>query len=145
MFEIGRDGPSQILVAIDGSDTSMRAGSYAAGLARRQGVQLILLFVHTLPAMAPMVPAAGSAMRESTVQLVREIFEQARVRLDELGIEATFIEREGDPYDQISQLALELRVDAIVVGASASPGHRVIGSLGVRLVKAKICPVTVVP
>ena len=38
-----------------------------------------------------------------------------------------------------------LGVAAIVVGASTSPAHRIAGSLGVRLVKAKICPVTVVP
>ena len=36
-FELGTDGPKVILVGLDDSVTSMRAGAYAAGLARRQG------------------------------------------------------------------------------------------------------------
>lgn len=36
-FELGTDGPLSILVGVDGSTTSQRAGWYAAGLARRQG------------------------------------------------------------------------------------------------------------
>src|SRR5690349_22445207 len=35
-FELGTDGPKVILVGLDDSVTSMRAGAYAAGLARRQ-------------------------------------------------------------------------------------------------------------
>jgi len=32
-FELGTDGPSRILVGVDGTDASMRAAAYAAGLA----------------------------------------------------------------------------------------------------------------
>lgn len=35
-FELGDDGPRVILVGIDGPPTSLRAGAYAAGPARRQ-------------------------------------------------------------------------------------------------------------
>jgi len=47
VFELGTDGPRSVLVGVDGSETSMRAGSYAAGLARRQGAHVIVLFVYT--------------------------------------------------------------------------------------------------
>ncbi len=40
-FELGTDGPSVILVGVDDSTTSIRAGWYAAGLARRQGARIV--------------------------------------------------------------------------------------------------------
>ena len=44
-FERGTDGPRVIVVAVDGSTTSMRAAFYAAGLARRQSAELVVVFV----------------------------------------------------------------------------------------------------
>jgi nucleotide-binding universal stress UspA family protein len=144
-FELGTDGPTLILVAVDGSDTSLRAASYAAGLARRQGVRLVAVFVHSYAGLAPLAPAAGVALREANAQLAKDLIAQATGRAKELGIEITVFEREGDPFDEVVRLAIELRADAVVVGASESPAHRIAGSLGVRLVKAKLWPVTVVP
>jgi nucleotide-binding universal stress UspA family protein len=51
----------------------------------------------------------------------------------------------GDPFNEIRRIADEVRADAIVVGASAQAGHRFVGSLAVRLVRAGKWPVTVVP
>jgi hypothetical protein len=44
-FELGTDGPKVILVGVDDSVTSLRAGAYAAGLARRQGARLVVVYV----------------------------------------------------------------------------------------------------
>jgi nucleotide-binding universal stress UspA family protein len=44
-FELGTDGPSAIVVGIDGSATSLRASAYAAGLARRQRARLVAVYV----------------------------------------------------------------------------------------------------
>jgi len=63
----------------------------------------------------------------------------------EFGISITFIAARGDPYSEIRRIADEVRADAIVVGASAHAGHRFVGSLAIRLVKAGKWPVTVVP
>jgi nucleotide-binding universal stress UspA family protein len=38
-----------------------------------------------------------------------------------------------------------VRADAIVVGASMKAGHKLVGSLAIRLVRAGKWPVTVVP
>ncbi len=51
----------------------------------------------------------------------------------------------GDPYNGLVAAADELKADAVVVGASESAGHRFIGSVALRLVKAGRWPVTVVP
>jgi hypothetical protein len=44
-FELGTDGPRSILVGVDGSTTSTRAGWYAAGLARRQRATITAVYV----------------------------------------------------------------------------------------------------
>lgn len=51
----------------------------------------------------------------------------------------------GDPYAGLVSAAQELTADAVVVGASEQAGHRIVGSVAVRLVKAGRWPVTVVP
>ena len=61
------------------------------------------------------------------------------------GISAEFVVRSGNPYKELIGIAHELRVDAIVVGASTQAGHKLVGSLAGRLVKDAAWPVTVVP
>ncbi|MCU1345597.1 MAG: UspA domain protein [Acidimicrobiia bacterium] len=61
------------------------------------------------------------------------------------GVRAEFVDREGDPATVLICLANEVQADVIVVGASTRLGHRVFGSVAVRLVRHAPCPVTVVP
>ncbi len=147
-FELGTDGPSVILVGVDDSTTSIRAGWYAAGLARRQRARIVAVFVAPLagfgaagPGGAALTVAQDQAFRETAAQMDA----RAQVIAAELGISITFIAARGDPYSEIRRIADEVRADAIVVGASAHAGHRFVGSLAVRLVKAGKWPVTVVP
>jgi nucleotide-binding universal stress UspA family protein len=144
-FELGNDGPSVILTAVDGSLTSLRAGAYAAGLARRQGAKLVVLTVTTTPTLGAMVPDAVTALTESAEALGREVQDEARRALARMEIVGEFVHLRGDPYLEIVRTADELRADAVVVGASTKAGHRLVGSLALRLVKAGKWPVTVVP
>jgi nucleotide-binding universal stress UspA family protein len=146
-FELGTDGPAVILVGVDDTTTSLRAAAYAAGLARRQHARIVAVYVATVgavvagPASASVIAAEAQAHDELAVSL-RERIEGAAA---ELGIRVTFVAAHGDPYHEIKRVAEETRADAIVVGASAQAGHRLIGSLAVRLVRAGRWPVTVVP
>jgi nucleotide-binding universal stress UspA family protein len=148
-FELGTDGPKVILVGIDGSVTSLRAGAYAGGLARRQGARLVVVYVAQHSAMYGAATGAGAgaiaeqdrALAETAADLRRQVEEGAA----RFGLEITFITAAGDPYHEIRRVADEVRADAVVVGASAGAGHRWVGSLAVRLVKAGRWPVTVVP
>jgi nucleotide-binding universal stress UspA family protein len=147
-FELGTDGPSAILVGVDDSVTASRAAWYAAGLARRQRARIIAVYVETIGSIAAAVPS-GAAVVVAEAEVHDEIAANMRIRAGEvgreLGIDITFIAAHGDPYTEIKRIADETRADAIVVGASAKAGHRLIGSLAVRLVRAGKWPVTVVP
>lgn len=144
-FELGTDGPTRILVGVDGSESSLRAGAYAAGLARRQGASLLVLYVKTASPTAVAAPEAAAALDQSKDQIAADIQREVDEQAPRLGLEVELVVREGNPYAELLRLAEERRVDAIVVGASTQAGHRLVGSLASKLVRSKSWPVTVVP
>jgi nucleotide-binding universal stress UspA family protein len=144
-FERGTDGPRVIVAAVDGSTTSLRAAAYAAGLARRQGAELVAVFVVAGSAMVGLVPAAGPVLSEAEHQVADELRDQFAEATARAGVRARFIQATGDPYSEIKRVCDQVLADAVVVGASTSAGHRIVGSVGVRLVRAGKWPVTVVP
>ncbi|GHI86106.1 universal stress protein A [Streptomyces xanthophaeus] len=145
-FERGTDGPKVILAGVDGSDSSLRAAAYAAGLARRQNALLALVYVQPVMAAgastgAPVADATGEIAEE----LVAEIRESAERLKGIYEVRWQFHTFRGDPYAGLVSAAEELTADAVVVGASEQAGHRIVGSVAIRLVKAGKWPVTVVP
>jgi nucleotide-binding universal stress UspA family protein len=147
-FELGTDGPSVILVGVDDSTTSIRAGWYAAGLARRQRARIVAVFVSPMASLGSAGPGGASlavARDEAFRTSAEDMGRRAEAMAAELGISITFRAARGDPFTEIGRIADEVRADAIVVGASKHAGHRLVGSLAVRLVRAGKWPVTVVP
>ena len=148
-FELGTDGPAVILVGIDDSVTSLRAGAYAVGLARRQGARLVCVYVEQLSAMYGAAAGAGAGAIVEQERALSETAADLRRRFEEGaadgGVRVTFVTAIGDPYHELRRVADEVHADAVVVGASTKAGHRLVGSLAVRLVKAGRWPVTVVP
>jgi nucleotide-binding universal stress UspA family protein len=144
-FELGTDGPSLILVGVDGSRTSWRAAAYAAGLARRQRCRLLAVYVARLSANIGAAPGAAAAMSEAVAQAANDLELQMRERADEVGLDLEFRSMIGDPWTELTRVAAETRADAVVVGASEHAGHRIVGSLATRFVRAGKWPVTVVP
>jgi len=134
-----------LLVGVDGSDTSLRAGAYAAGMARRERARLICLYVRPLTAVAGIGAGAAMSMQEAYDEVAADLRQAVETQRARLGIRAEFVERSGNPFAEIVRLADEVRADAVIVGASAKAGHRFVGSLAVHLVRASRWPVTVVP
>jgi nucleotide-binding universal stress UspA family protein len=139
------DGPSTILAAIDGSVTSLRAGAYAAGLARRQAARLVVVYVATLPALAALAPELPAQADEDLEAATEDVRQQVAEGAAYSHVTVEFVPARGDAFTEIRRVATEYRVDAVVVGTSMKAGHRIVGSLAVRLVRAGLWPVTVVP
>jgi nucleotide-binding universal stress UspA family protein len=138
-------GAPILLVGIDGSETSMRAGAYAAGLALRQHARLVCLYVRTYSVTAGVGIAAVPALARAHDDIAGELRELVETQSVRMGVSAQFVEREGSPFAEIVRLADELPADAVIVGASTKAGHRFVGSLAVHLVRLSKWPITVVP
>lgn len=144
-FEYGKDGPRVIVVGVDLSRTGLRAAAFAAGLARRGGARLVAVHVEGHSAMVPPIAAAAAQQAHSDITSeLRRLFDAYDAE-QEPQAGATFLVRQGDPAGELMRVAEEYAADAVVVGASEAPGHRVMGSAAVRLVRAGRWPVTVVP
>jgi nucleotide-binding universal stress UspA family protein len=133
------------LVGVDGSETSLRAGAYAAGMASRQRSRLVCLYVRTYSVAAGVSVAAIPSMQKAHDDIAAELREMAETAAERIGVRAEFVQREGNPFAEIVRLAEELPADAVFVGASTKAGHRFVGSLAVHLVRASRWPITVVP
>ena len=148
-FELGTDGPMVVLTGIDGSRTSMRAAAYAAGLARRQRSRLVVVYVAsngTVGGLASISPGSAAVVAMSNREYGERLRADAMKAAEQMGMPPfDFLIVEGDPYNELTRIATEEHADVVVIGASESAGHRLVGSLAVRLVKSGRWPVTVVP
>ncbi|EPH40510.1 universal stress protein [Streptomyces aurantiacus] len=145
-FERGTDGPKVIVVGVDGSDSSLRAAAYAGGLARRQRALLAVVYVQpVLAAGAALGAPVADTTEEIAEALIAEIRDATERVKDIFDVRWEFHTFRGDPYNGLVTAADDLKADAVVVGASEQAGHRIVGSVAVRLVKAGRWPVTVVP
>jgi nucleotide-binding universal stress UspA family protein len=140
-----RQGAPVLLVGIDGSDTSLRAGAYAGGMAMRLNARLVCLYVRGYAIATGAGAGAVPSMQQAQDEVASELREMVESQGTRLGLHAEFVERVGNPFSEIVKLANELPADAVIVGASTKAGHRFVGSLAVHLVRASRWPITVVP
>lgn len=93
--------------------------------------------------------ALGVPIADTTDEIAEDLVAQIRDTAERLKgifeVRWEFHTFRGDPYNGLVAAADQLKADAVVVGASEQAGHRIIGSVAIRLVKAGRWPVTVVP
>ncbi|MBC6456762.1 universal stress protein [Actinomadura sp. HBU206391] len=123
----------------------MRAGSYAAGLARRQNARLVIVYVAGRSSLADMAPGGALVTEQTMDEIADDLRREITDGAARLGVRAEFIVTHGDPLSELARIADEVHADGVVVGVSEKIGHRLVGSLAVRLVRIGHWPVTVVP
>lgn len=114
-----------LLLALDDSKEAEHALDTAASLALSHGCRLTLVSVYrhfsytnsryTQIRVGPIEDA--SPVELSLKSLAEEVLERARARLTGYGLEVRVLLRRGSPATVITELAEQLKVDAIVMGS----------------------------
>ena len=138
-----------ILVGVDGSRPSVEAAHYAMDLAEQTKAKLTFLFVIETPQVIPVGPLSGyvttlAPRSQEDVKKAEALVEQIAKERPSLPV-TTRVEL-GSPADVMCELARQLNVELLVVGAR---GHNaaqrfLVGSVSDRVVHHAPCPVLVV-
>jgi len=142
-FDLGCDGPTTLVVGVDGSDTATRALYYALGLARRQNCSVIAVYAMTSPAGYDGTMSA--APYQASLKAAAELEPKIAALAADYHVRAKFVSVAGDPVTVLIEIAAAHHADGIILGASKAIGHKLFGSAAVRAVRRCRCPVTVVP
>jgi len=134
-----------VLVGYDGSEPSRHALAYAAGMARRLGRGLLIVYV-TSPGVfcEPLTGQVIAALRDST-DTQRWLLAELDDVCDREGLEVRIVTRQGRPARELAAAAAEFGADALVIGAPGGLWHHVAGSVPGWLARHAQCPVIVVP
>jgi nucleotide-binding universal stress UspA family protein len=135
----------KIMVAVDGSDHSLKATEYAAGLAELGGAEIILVYCRR-----HLSSILGEPYFQQVVADVMEksnlLLEPFRKMLTEKGI--SFADRilEGSPGTMIAEAARIENCDMIIMGSRGRSDLEglFLGSVVHRVLQSAPCPVLVV-
>ena len=142
------DPPTRILLATDGSASSVEAARKAAGMAHAFGAELHV--VHVMPVTQPYhlvgTDAEGPSLYEEDKQWAQELLDGQVRKLEEEGANvAKAYLRTGEPDAEVVALGEDIGADMIVVGSRGMGRlRRPIGSVSSSIVAHAHCPVLVV-
>jgi nucleotide-binding universal stress UspA family protein len=136
---------SKILHANDGSEQAFHALSLAVALARQNKAELHMVSVEEIDYM----PEFIEEVKEETGTAARRFqkaHKRARAMAEESNVHLHAHILAGHPVRDIVELAKELKVDLLVIGATGHSAiyERLIGSRADRLVQLAPCPVLIV-
>jgi nucleotide-binding universal stress UspA family protein len=144
---------SKILVAMDGSESSLKAYQYASFLAKQCDAALLIVNIfdtferiskkikQELGEVAKQIEAEGGTA--VTLQILDDYKSQAK----DFGIkDVKTVRREGNAAAEILLIADEEKVDTIVIGSKGvkSVKEFLLGGVSYKVIHHAKCPVTVV-
>jgi nucleotide-binding universal stress UspA family protein len=138
-----------ILVPVDGSDSSINAGRLAIRLASRDKARLTFFYVVDRSVAERIAISSKKDPRLVEAELaasgdrcLTRLSRQAKER----GLDAEMTIRRGEPHREIEDLTRELKADLIVIGQIGRYGLQrvLIGSVTERVIEGTECPVLVV-
>lgn len=142
--------PVQVLVAVDGSETSIRAARYAADLARQGSGTLTILTVVRTPEGWWGIdgePPTPEAMASAVTEARHRVLDKVRNQIDTSGIEVNTESEVGDPATTVVAACNRIEADLLVIGRRGAGlvERMLIGSVADRLAHHSPCPILIVP
>ena len=135
----------RILHANDGSNHAFKALSLALDIARQNNAELHMVSVEEIPYIAEFI----EEIREEkgvAARRFRAVIQRANAMAEERGAKLQTHVLTGHPVRSVVDLAAELQVDLLVIGAVGHSAlyERMIGSRADRMIQLAPCPVLVV-
>ncbi len=137
--------PKKIIVAVDGSESSMKAVSYAAQLAKLTGSRLMILNVILLPAFAS--PKTLETLRKELSTKASQVLEKSKTITDAAMVnsESKIAETDHSVVETIVELSESEKADLIVLGSRGTTmGKLMLGSIAAGTANLAHRPVLVV-
>jgi nucleotide-binding universal stress UspA family protein len=135
----------KILHANDGSDSAFRALEFALMLARQNDAELHMVSVEEISLFPETIGEVRS--EQSLVERrFRDVLKRARVMAEEHKVGLKTHLMTGHPVRCVVDLAAELGVDLLVIGATGHSAlyERLIGSRADRIIQLAPCPALVI-
>jgi len=134
-----------VIAGYDGSASSRNALAYAAGVSRRLGRPLLVVYVCSSGVYCePLTGQVVGALRD-TEALERWLLTELDQVTGQAEVDVHVRTRRGNPARELAAAAEEFNADALVIGAPRHFWHRVAGSVSGWLARHARCPVIVVP
>jgi nucleotide-binding universal stress UspA family protein len=143
---------SKILVAVDGSDPSFNASTYAIDFAKRNGAELIVLYIVSPVPYSQFEYANIGRMKEiESIEMEkaqREVVDKVKQKATEnnVSVKTEVIIKYTSVVKEIVEYAEDNKVDMIVIGSRGVTGLKkiLLGSVANGVVTYSHCPVLVV-
>jgi nucleotide-binding universal stress UspA family protein len=134
-----------VIAGYDGSASSRNALAYAAGVSRRLGRPLLVVYVCSSGVYCePLTGQVVGALRD-TEAVERWLLSELDQVTGHTEVDVHVRTRRGNPARELAAAAEEFNADALVIGAPGHFWHRVAGSVSGWLARHARCPVIVVP
>jgi nucleotide-binding universal stress UspA family protein len=134
-----------VVAGYDGSSSARNALAYAAGLARRLGRPLLVVYVANAGVYCEPLTGQVVGLPRDNDALERWLLSELDAVADRGGLDVYIRTRRGSPARELAAVASDISADALVVGAPTRFWHHLAGSVPGWLARHARCPVIVVP
>ena len=134
-----------IVAGYDGSGPARNALAYAAGMARRLGRPLLIVYVANPGVYCEPLTGQVVGLARDAESLERWLLTELDQVADPGELEVHVRTRRGSAARELAAIATEFSADALVIGAPRHFWHHLAGSVPSWLAKHARCPVIVVP